>query len=107
MNIRSALSGIQQKCKSKAFTRSLWPALFKYCNLLLIPRVDLFRPVRPYTGSWITVGPAQCHCVAHQGPKTLQQNDTRTWLVSHLPNDDIDMLARHLVDLAMSVLFEK
>src|SRR5262249_48198204 len=49
----------------------------------------------------------QCHCVAHQGPKTLQQNDTRTWLVSHLPNDDIDMLARHLVDLAMSVLFEK
>jgi hypothetical protein len=45
MNVRSALSGVEQQCKGEAFAGALSPALLKYCDFLLIPGVDFFCAV--------------------------------------------------------------
>src|SRR6516165_2333297 len=80
---------------------------FKCCDLVLVPSVDLFRPIRLHTSGRITIGPAESHCITNQSAKSLQQNDTRTWFVGHLADNDVDMLACHLMNLTLPMLFKK
>jgi hypothetical protein len=66
--------------------------------------MDLFGTVWFHTGGWVTVGPPQGHRVTYQCPDALQQNDPGARFARYLPDDDIDVLAGHLVDLTVTMM---
>jgi len=52
----------------------------------------------------VTVGPPQGYPVTHHCPYALQQNDPGARFARHLPDNDIDVLAGHLVDLTVTMI---